>query len=56
MNEHLGLKTSFRTTFDNEPALARVPLVSAGGEEMGSVLLPRKEFDRVFTVALVVSF
>ena len=56
MNEHLGLKTSFRTTFDNEPALARVPLVSAGGEETGSVLIPRKEFDRVFTVALVVSF
>jgi len=56
MNEHLGLKTSFRTTFDNEPALARVPLVSRGGEEAGSVLIPRKEFDRVFTVALVVSF
>ena len=56
MNEHLGLKTSFRTTFDNEPALARVPLVSQGGEEAGSVLLPRKELDRVFTVALVVSF
>ncbi len=56
MNEHLGLKTSFRTTFDNEPALARVPLVSRGGEERGSVLIPRKEFDRVFTVALVVSF
>ena len=56
MNEHLGLKTSFRTTFDNEPALARVPLVSPGGEEAGSVLISRKEFDRVFTVALVVSF
>ncbi len=56
MNEHLGLKTSFRTTFDNEPALARIPLVSTGGEEAGNVLVPRKEFDRVFTVALVVSF
>lgn len=55
MNEHLGLKTSFRTTFDNEPALARVPLVSPSGAEAGSVLLSRKEFDRVFTVALVVS-
>lgn len=56
MNEHLGLKTSFRTTFDNEPALARVPLISASGEEVGNVLVPRKELDHVFTVALVVSY
>lgn len=56
MNEHLGLKTSLRTTFDNQPALARVPLMSAAGAEAGSVLIPRRELDRVFTVALVVSF
>ncbi len=57
MNEHLGLKTSFRTTFDNQPALARVPLTSTvGGEKVGDVLVRRKELDRVFTVALVVSF
>lgn len=56
MNEHLGLKTSLRTTFDNQPALARVPLLSAAGEEAGSVLIRRQELDRVFTVALVVSF
>ncbi len=56
MNEHLGLKTSLRTTFDNQPALARVPLLSAAGEETGSVLIRRRELDRVFTVALVVSF
>lgn len=56
MNEHLGLKTSLRTTFDNQPALARVPLVSAAGEEAGNVLIRRQELDRVFTVALVVSF
>ena len=56
MNEHLGLKTSLRTTFDNEPALARVPLLSATGEAAGSVLIRRQELDRVFTVALVVSF
>lgn len=56
MNEHLGLKTSLRTTFDRQPALARVPLVSTAGDAAGSVLVRRKELDRVFTVALVVSF
>ena len=56
MNEHLGLKTSFRTTFDNEPALRRVPLSSPEGERTGTVLVPRKELDRIFTIALVVTF
>lgn len=56
MNEHLGLKTSLRTTFDNEPALRRVPLRSPQGERAGTVLVPRKELDRVFTIALVVTF
>ena len=56
MNEHLGLKTSIRTTFDNQPALARLPLLSPGGEEGGTVLVRREELDHVFTVALVVSF
>lgn len=56
MNEHLGLKTSFRTTFDNEPALRRVPLRSPQGEKAGTVLVPRSQLDRVFTIALVVTF
>lgn len=56
MNEHLGLKTSFRATFDNRPALASVPLSSPSGEPAGEVLVPRKELDQVVTVALVVSF
>ena len=56
MNEHLGLKTSLRTTFDNQPALARLPLRSPGGEQGGTVLVRREKLDRVFTVALVVSF
>ena len=56
MNEHLGLKTSIRTTFDNQPALARLPLRSPGGEEGGTVLVRREKLDRVLTVALVVSF
>lgn len=56
MNEHLGLKTSFRATFDNRPALASVPLSTALGESRGEVLVPRKKLDQVVTVALVVSF
>lgn len=56
MNEHLGLKTSFRTTFDNEPSLRRVPLRSPEGEQAGTVLVPRDRLDRVFTIALVVTF
>ena len=56
MNEHLGFKTSYRTTFDNQPALARVPLRSPEGEAGGSVLVPRDQLDGVFTVALVVTF
>ncbi len=56
MNEHLGLKTSFRTTFDNEPSLRRVPLRSPEGEKAGTVLVPRDRLDRVFTIALVVTF
>ena len=56
MNEHLGLKTSLRTTFDNQPALARLTLRSPGGDENGTVLVRREKLDRVFTVALVVSF
>lgn len=56
MNEHLALKTSLRTTFDNQPALARLPLRSPGGEDGGTVLVRREKVDRVFTVALVVSF
>lgn len=56
MNEHLGLRTSVRATFDNRPALASVPLSTLQGEPAGEVLVPRKELDRVVTVALVVSF
>ena len=56
MNEHLGLKTALRTTFDYQPALARLALMSAQGEAAGDVLVPREKLDRVFTVALVVTF
>ena len=56
MNEHLGLKTSFRATYDNQPSLRKVPLRSPLGERTGTVLVPRQELDRVFTIALVVTF
>ena len=35
MNEYLGLKISVRATFDNQPALRRVPLQSPAGEPAG---------------------
>ncbi len=58
MNEYLGLKISVRATFtfDNQPALRRVPLQSPAGEPSGMILAPREKLDRVLTVALVVSF
>ncbi len=56
MNEHLALKTSLRGTFDNEPALRRLPLrTSLGGEKTGEILVPRAKLDRVLTLTLVVT-
>lgn len=50
MSERLALKTSLQLLFDNEPALASVPL----GD--GEVLTPLGKTDTVFTVAIVANF
>lgn len=50
MSDRLALKTSLQVLFDNDPALAALPL---GDTE---VLAPLDEVDTVFTVALVVNF
>ncbi len=56
MNEHLALKTSLRGSFDNRPALRRLPLrTTVGGEKTGEVLVPRSKLDRVLTLTLVVT-
>lgn len=52
MSERLALKTSLQLLYDKSPALVAVPLEGADAE----VLVPLKEVDTVFTVAVVVSF
>lgn len=56
MSENLALKTTLQIMFDNDPSLVNVPLLSSVGDPLGDVGVPLNEFDRVFTVALVVSF
>lgn len=56
MSDRLALKTTLQLLFDNQPSLVGVPLTGPGGADAGTVLVPLDEFDRVFTVALVVSF
>lgn len=56
MSESLALKTTLQVLFDNDPSLVGVPLESAVGESLGTVSVPLDEFDRVLTVALVISF
>jgi putative salt-induced outer membrane protein YdiY len=56
MNAKLGLKVNWRILFDNQPALAEVPLFTPGGVPTGiSVLAPYKKTDQGFSVSLVFS-
>ena len=56
MSDNLALKTTLLLLFDNQPSLVNVPLESAVGDPIGTVAVPLDEFDRVLTVALVISF
>ena len=56
MSDNLALKTTLQLLFDNEPSLVAVPLSSGVGDPLGEVPVPLSEWDRVLTVALVVSF
>jgi putative salt-induced outer membrane protein YdiY len=57
MTKGLGLKVNWRLLWDNQPALAEVPLVLAGGVPTGlTVVAPYKELDQGFSVSLVFSF
>ena len=56
MSESLALKTTLQLLFDNDPSLVNVPLQSGTGADLGRVAVPLDEWDRVLTVALVVSF
>ena len=56
MTKGLGLKVNWRLLWDNQPALAEVPLVTAGGVPTGlTVVAPYKELDQGFSVSLVFS-
>ena len=56
MNAKLGLKVNWRILFDNQPALAEVPLFAPGGAPAGvTVLAPYKKTDQGFSVSLVFS-
>jgi putative salt-induced outer membrane protein YdiY len=56
MTRGLGLKVNWRLLWDNQPALADVPLVTAGGVPTGvTVVAPYKELDQGFSVSLVFS-
>lgn len=56
MSAKLALKANWRLLYDNQPALAAVPLfTSAGGSTGASVLAPYGKTDQGFSVSLVVS-
>ena len=57
MSKTLGLKVNWRLLWDNQPALAEVPLHTPGGIDTGfTVLAPYKELDQGLSVSLVFSF
>jgi putative salt-induced outer membrane protein YdiY len=57
MSSRLGLKVNWRLLWDNQPALAELPLLGPGGADTGlAVLAPFKKTDQGFSVSLVFSF
>jgi putative salt-induced outer membrane protein YdiY len=56
MTEKLALKANWRLLYDNQPALAEVPLFTPGGVDTGiKVLAPYGKTDQGFSVSLVLS-
>lgn len=56
MSKKLALKANWRLLFDNQPALAEVPLYTPGGVNTGlNVLAPYGKTDQGFSVSLVFS-
>jgi hypothetical protein len=52
----LALKANWRLLYDNQPALAKVPLFAPGGVDTGtSVLAPYRKTDQGLSVSLVLS-
>jgi putative salt-induced outer membrane protein YdiY len=56
ISEKLALKPTFRMLWRNDPSLTSVPLFTTTGTDTGdSVLVPLRELDTIFTLALVVN-
>jgi putative salt-induced outer membrane protein YdiY len=54
ISETLQLKPAVRVFWRNDPALTTIPLVDGGGGDLGTVNVPLKKTDTIFTLALVV--
>lgn len=54
ISETLQLKPALRVFWRNDPALTTIPLVDGGGGDLGTVNVPLKKTDTIFTLALVV--
>ena len=58
INQHLALKVSLQWLYDNEPALAEVPLYAPDdlqGDPIGAVAVPVDELDTIFRASMVVN-
>jgi putative salt-induced outer membrane protein YdiY len=56
MTSRLAIKAGWRLLFDNQPALAEVPLFTPGGVDTGTkVLAPYKKTDQGLSVSLVLA-
>jgi len=58
INQHLALKVSLQWLYDNEPALAEVPLFAPDdptGSPIGDVAVPVDELDTIFRASMVVN-
>ena len=57
LSDRLALKTTLQLLLDNQPPVQSIPLATPDGEPTGeTVLSPLGRVDRVFSVALVITF
>lgn len=54
LSEGLAFKTSYQLLYDNDPALAGIPLFNATGAAIGNVLEPTNSSDSYVTLSLVI--
>lgn len=54
LTEGLALQTSYQLVFDNQPALARIPLATGGIDTGETVAIDSEQFDSFLTLSLVI--